>query len=226
MIPCWSEADAAVPWSARDRVPTNRSPTARPSRCRAMPASPYGPSSTWKTGSRGWRCPRGAAAAMGQPLLPDIPNWCWHEYGMRVGFWRFLDVLNARRLKATLAVNGTACQLYARPARPRSTPAGNSWATGMCSSPCIAWPTRPRRSATPSPPSVHRPRARLGKPRPDGNRRHHRPAGRGGHRVRGRLGAGRPARAHQDALGRYPVGALYRGAQRRGDIGRAIARLR
>ena len=50
---------------------------------------------------------------MGQPLLPDIPNWCWHEYGMRVGFWRFLDVLNARRLKATLAVNGTACQLYA-----------------------------------------------------------------------------------------------------------------
>ena len=35
----------------------------------------------------------------------------------------------------------------------------------MCSSPCIAWPTRPRRSATPSPPSgLHRPRAaRLGK---------------------------------------------------------------
>ena len=30
---------------------------------------------------------------MGQPLLPDIPNWAWHEYGMRVGFWRFLEVL-------------------------------------------------------------------------------------------------------------------------------------
>ena len=24
----------------------------------------------------------------GQPLLPDLPNWAWHEYGMRVGFWR------------------------------------------------------------------------------------------------------------------------------------------
>ena len=23
-----------------------------------------------------------------QPLLPDHPNWSWHEYGMRVGFWR------------------------------------------------------------------------------------------------------------------------------------------
>ena len=25
---------------------------------------------------------------MGQPLLPDVPNWSWHEYGMRAGFWR------------------------------------------------------------------------------------------------------------------------------------------
>ncbi len=49
---------------------------------------------------------------MGQPLLPDIPNWAWHEYGMRVGFWRFLETLQARKLKATFAVNGTACELY------------------------------------------------------------------------------------------------------------------
>ncbi len=49
---------------------------------------------------------------MGQPLLPDIPNWAWHEYGMRVGFWRFLDVLGERNLKATFAVNGSACRLY------------------------------------------------------------------------------------------------------------------
>ncbi|HZB54276.1 MAG TPA: polysaccharide deacetylase family protein, partial [Reyranella sp.] len=49
---------------------------------------------------------------MGNPLLPDVPNWAWHEYGMRVGFWRFLEVLGARKLKATFAVNGTACELY------------------------------------------------------------------------------------------------------------------
>src|SRR3990170_4286596 len=49
---------------------------------------------------------------MGQPLLPDLPNWAWHEYGMRVGFWRFLDALGERGLKATLAVNGTACRMY------------------------------------------------------------------------------------------------------------------
>jgi peptidoglycan/xylan/chitin deacetylase (PgdA/CDA1 family) len=49
---------------------------------------------------------------MGVPLLPDVPNWAWHEYGMRVGFWRFLETLSARNLKASFAVNGTACALY------------------------------------------------------------------------------------------------------------------
>lgn len=49
---------------------------------------------------------------MGVPLLPDVPNWAWHEYGMRVGFWRFLETLSARNLKASFAVNGTACELY------------------------------------------------------------------------------------------------------------------
>jgi peptidoglycan/xylan/chitin deacetylase (PgdA/CDA1 family) len=50
---------------------------------------------------------------MGQPLLPDVPNWAWHEYGMRVGFWRLLEALGARGLKASFAVNGSACDIYA-----------------------------------------------------------------------------------------------------------------
>lgn len=49
---------------------------------------------------------------MGQPLLPDVPNWAWHEYGMRIGFWRFLETLEARNLKASFAVNGSACSVY------------------------------------------------------------------------------------------------------------------
>lgn len=49
---------------------------------------------------------------MGQPLLPDVPNWAWGEYGMRVGFWRFLDVLRKRDMKATFAVSGSACTTY------------------------------------------------------------------------------------------------------------------
>ena len=28
----------------------------------------------------------------GHPMLPNHPNWSWHEYGMRVGFWRLKRV--------------------------------------------------------------------------------------------------------------------------------------
>jgi allantoinase len=50
----------------------------------------------------------------GQPLLPDLPNWAWHEYGMRVGFWRFVEVLEKFGLKATLAINGSVVKTYPR----------------------------------------------------------------------------------------------------------------
>jgi len=50
----------------------------------------------------------------GQPLLPDLPNWAWHEYGMRVGFWRFLEILEKFKLKATLAINGSVIKSYPR----------------------------------------------------------------------------------------------------------------
>jgi allantoinase len=49
---------------------------------------------------------------MGSPLLPDVPNWSWHEYGMRVGFWRILDALSDRKMKATFALNGATCRMY------------------------------------------------------------------------------------------------------------------
>jgi allantoinase len=51
---------------------------------------------------------------MGQPLQPDVPNWSWHEYGMRVGFWRLLEVLQRYEVGVTLAINGLVCQTYPR----------------------------------------------------------------------------------------------------------------
>jgi allantoinase len=43
---------------------------------------------------------------------PDIPNWAWHEYGNRVGFWRMLEVLDEFEIRAALAINGTAIARY------------------------------------------------------------------------------------------------------------------
>ena len=51
---------------------------------------------------------------MGQPLMPDLPNWAWHEYGMRVGFWRLLDCLKRFEIPVTLAINGSVCTTYPR----------------------------------------------------------------------------------------------------------------
>jgi allantoinase len=49
--------------------------------------------------------------AGGSPM-PDIPNWAWHEYGNRVGFWRLLETLDALKITAALAINGTAIKAY------------------------------------------------------------------------------------------------------------------
>ena len=51
---------------------------------------------------------------MGQALLPDVPNWSWHEYGMRSGFWRQHQALTSRNIPTTMAINGNVCNSYPR----------------------------------------------------------------------------------------------------------------
>jgi allantoinase len=50
----------------------------------------------------------------GQSLLPDVPNWSWHEYGMRVGVWRFFDLFARLGIKPTLSINARVCEDYGR----------------------------------------------------------------------------------------------------------------
>src|SRR5437879_13531473 len=39
---------------------------------------------------------------------PDVPNWAWHEYGNRVGFWRMLEGPDGVGMRGVMAVNGAA----------------------------------------------------------------------------------------------------------------------
>jgi peptidoglycan/xylan/chitin deacetylase (PgdA/CDA1 family) len=48
----------------------------------------------------------------GQPLIPDHPNWSWHEYGMRVGFWRLKRVLERLNVTPTVTLNAKVCETY------------------------------------------------------------------------------------------------------------------
>ena len=56
-------------------------------------------------------------APQGVATIPDIPNWAWHEYGMRVGFWRFHEALGKRKIRATTSINANVCRAYPRVAQ-------------------------------------------------------------------------------------------------------------
>ncbi len=53
-------------------------------------------------------------APTGVPLMPDVVHWAWHEYGMRVGCWRFFELFKRLGLRPTLAANARICEDYSR----------------------------------------------------------------------------------------------------------------
>jgi allantoinase len=56
-------------------------------------------------------------APTGQVLLPDVPNWSWHEYGMRVGVWRFFKLYRQLGIRPTLSINARVVEDYPRVAQ-------------------------------------------------------------------------------------------------------------
>jgi allantoinase len=48
----------------------------------------------------------------GQPQQPDHPNWSWHEYGMRVGFWRLRRIFERFGINPTVTLNARVCETY------------------------------------------------------------------------------------------------------------------
>jgi peptidoglycan/xylan/chitin deacetylase (PgdA/CDA1 family) len=48
----------------------------------------------------------------GGTLLPDVPNWSWHEYGMRVAFWRLRRMYERLGIRPTVTLNAKVCQFY------------------------------------------------------------------------------------------------------------------
>src|SRR5262247_1827449 len=48
----------------------------------------------------------------GTAVIPDLPNWAWHEYGMRVGFWRLKAALDAHGIAPSMTINGIVPATY------------------------------------------------------------------------------------------------------------------
>src|SRR5207237_8167360 len=104
---------------------------------------------------RPWKLPRGARIAVwtivnvedwdiekpmprqvipapaGATVLPDVPNWAWHDYGMRVGFWRLHAALAKRGIRATTAINASVCTAYPPVARAMLDAGGELMGHGL-----------------------------------------------------------------------------------------------
>jgi peptidoglycan/xylan/chitin deacetylase (PgdA/CDA1 family) len=47
-------------------------------------------------------------------LVPDVLNYSWRDYGVRVGIWRVMDILEKYAVRATAALNSDVCKNYPR----------------------------------------------------------------------------------------------------------------
>jgi hypothetical protein len=74
--------------------------------------------------------PRQALTApQGAAVVPDLPNWAWHEYGMRVGFWRLKTALDRHGIAPPWRSMALCHRPTPQSRRPAARRGGNSWCT-------------------------------------------------------------------------------------------------
>jgi allantoinase len=47
-------------------------------------------------------------------LVPDVLNYSWRDYGVRVGVWRMMEVMERYGFRGTVALNSDVCDRYPR----------------------------------------------------------------------------------------------------------------
>jgi allantoinase len=47
-------------------------------------------------------------------FVPDVLNYSWRDYGVRVGIWRMIEVMEKFGIKGTAALNSDVCDKYPR----------------------------------------------------------------------------------------------------------------
>ncbi len=67
-----------------------------------------------------WNKPSTSVTAVTAHLKPDVLNYSWRDFGVRVGIWRMMEVMERHGVKGTVALNSEVCGQY-----PRIIEAGN-----------------------------------------------------------------------------------------------------
>lgn len=47
-------------------------------------------------------------------LVPDVLNYSWRDYGVRVGVWRLMEIMESHGVRGTVALNSDVCDHYPR----------------------------------------------------------------------------------------------------------------
>ena len=58
--------------------------------------------------------PSTSATPVTASLVPDVLNYSWRDYGVRVGVWRLMEVMEKYGIKGTVALNSDVCEFYPR----------------------------------------------------------------------------------------------------------------
>jgi allantoinase len=64
--------------------------------------------------------PSTSITAVTTRFVPDVLNYSWRDYGVRVGIWRLMEVMEKYGIRGTAALNSDVCEHY-----PRIIEAGN-----------------------------------------------------------------------------------------------------
>ncbi len=64
--------------------------------------------------------PSTSITAVTTRFVPDVLNYSWRDYGVRVGIWRMMEVMEKYGVRGTVALNSDVCEHY-----PRIIEAGN-----------------------------------------------------------------------------------------------------
>jgi peptidoglycan/xylan/chitin deacetylase (PgdA/CDA1 family) len=65
--------------------------------------------------------PATSVSSVTTALRPDVLNYSWRDFGVRVGVWRMMEIMARYGVKGTVALNADVCRHY-----PRIIAAGNA----------------------------------------------------------------------------------------------------
>jgi peptidoglycan/xylan/chitin deacetylase (PgdA/CDA1 family) len=58
--------------------------------------------------------PSTSITAVTTAFVPDVLNYSWRDFGLRVGIWRMMDIMERYGVKGTVALNADVCEHYPR----------------------------------------------------------------------------------------------------------------